>query len=472
MAASSRPKRTHQCTVPDDPAAHTNGRCKKDAAGPALARRTDAVGKKRDPTELWKARAFRAVGLDSPAPTSSATGLRSRERSCRAWRRDGFQVRFPFLALHRRLIIYVLLRTRLFPPPSHLSSLASQDGEPVSLRLVLCLRLGARVCRARSGRHSRGHHLCERRCGQRSRLSPQLLAKLCLDGSAPAYHLARGFGSGVNSWLVHFEGGGWCNNVTTCLERKRTRLGSSMKMAKQIAFSGILSDAPEYNPDFYNWNKVKVRYCDGSSFTGDVDEVNPATKLHYRGARIWEAVMEDLLAKGMNKAENGSAKNLPSSCTSMFPPGMCFFPQNEVKQIRAPLFILNAAYDSWQVRNILIPGVADRHGKWRSCKHDIDQCSAEQLQILQGFRDDFLKAVEEQGNSASRGLFINSCFVHCQSEIQELWFASDSPMLGNTTIGSAVGDWFFDRGPFQKVDCPYPCDSTCHNRIYEDSSET
>lgn len=27
----------------------------------------------------------------------------------------------------------------------------------------------------------------------------------------------------------------------------------------------------------------------------------------------------------------------------------CFFPQNEVKQIQTPLFILNAAYDSWQV---------------------------------------------------------------------------------------------------------------------------
>ncbi|AQK73921.1 Carboxylic ester hydrolase [Zea mays] len=369
---------------------------------------------------------------------------------------------------------------------------------------------------------------------------------VCLDGSAPAYHLARGSGSGENSWLVHFEGGGWCNNVTTCLQRKRTRLGSSKEMATQIAFSGILSDTPDDNPasnaeflckpwkpDFYNWNKVKVRYCDGSSFTGDVEEVDPATKLHYRGARIWQAVMDDLLAKGMDKAENalisgcsaggltsilhcdrfhdllppaarvkclsdagffinekdvagvgyiaaffndvvtthGSAKNLPPSCTSTLPPGTCFFPQNEVKQIQTPLFILNAAYDSWQVRNILVPGVADPHGKWHSCKHDIDQCSASQLRVLQGFRGDFLKEVAELGNSDSRGLFINSCFVHCQSEIQELWFSSDSPVLGNTTVANAVGDWFFDRSSFQKIDCPYPCDSTCHNRIYDDSSQ-
>uniref|UniRef100_A0A0E0NJR6 Pectin acetylesterase n=1 Tax=Oryza rufipogon TaxID=4529 RepID=A0A0E0NJR6_ORYRU len=291
---------------------------------------------------------------------------------------------------------------------------------------------------------------------------------VCLDGSPPAYHLARGFGSGVNSWLVHFEGGGWCSNVTTCLQRKRTRLGSSKQMAKQIAFSGILSNTPDYNPDFYNWNKVKVRYCDGSSFTGDVEKVDPATKLHYRGARVWQAVMDDLLAKGMNSANNdiagveyivaffngvatthGSAKNLPSACTSRLSPGMCFFPQNEVKQIQTPLFILNAAYDSWQVRNILVPGFADPHG----------------------FRDDFLKALKEQGTPSTRGLFINSCFVHCQSETQETWFASGSPMLETKTIADAVGDWFYDRNPFQKIDCPYPCDSTCHNRIYDDPSE-
>ena len=100
---------------------------------------------------------------------------------------------------------------------------------------------------------------------------------VCLDGSPPAYHLAPGSGSGVNSWLVHFEGGAWCNNAMTCLQRSRTPLGSSKEMAKRVAFTGILSNASGYNPDFYNWNKVKVRYCDGSSFTGDKEEVDPVS---------------------------------------------------------------------------------------------------------------------------------------------------------------------------------------------------
>ncbi|KAK4600617.1 hypothetical protein RGQ29_010317 [Quercus rubra] len=210
------------------------------------------------------------------------------------------------------------------------------------------------------------------------------------------------------------QGGGWCNNVTTCLSRTKTRLGSSKLMDKEIAFSGILSRFQKFNPDFYNWNRIKVRYCDGASFTGDVAAVNPATNLHFRGARVWRAIIEDLLSKGMKDAKNailsgcsaggltsilhcdsfrslvpvgakvkcladagyfinandvfgaqhiqefysqvvathGSAKNLPSSCTSKIRPGLCFFPQNIAQQIQIPIFFVNAAYDSWQVSSL------------------------------------------------------------------------------------------------------------------------
>ncbi|KAL6011050.1 hypothetical protein ACLOJK_001494 [Asimina triloba] len=188
------------------------------------------------------------------------------------------------------------------------------------------------------------------------------------------------------------DGGAWCNNATTCLARRDTRLGSSKKMTTQYTFSGILSNKASFNPDFYNWNKVKVRYCDGSSYTGDVEQVDPATKLYYRGARIFHAVVEDLLAKGMANAENvllggcsagGHAVILQcDNFRSLVPMKAkvkcfadagyfidaktvsgtehikafydqvvtthCFFPQYMVQQVKTPLFILNAAYDSWQ----------------------------------------------------------------------------------------------------------------------------
>ncbi|XP_057964577.1 pectin acetylesterase 8-like isoform X5 [Malania oleifera] len=289
---------------------------------------------------------------------------------------------------------------------------------------------------------------------------------VCLDGSPPAYHLDKGFGAGADNWLVHIEGGGWCNDVTDCLTRKSTRLGSSKEMLKSIAFTGILSKEKKFNPDFYNWNRIKIRYCDGASFTGDVEEVDPATNLHFRGARIIPAVLEDLLAKGMKNATNGSAKHLPSYCTSQMKAELCFFPQNVVRQIKTPLFILNSAYDSWQIHNILAPGVNDPHGHWHKCKADIVQCSPCQLQSIQDFRAQFLAALARLDGVSSSGRFIDSCYDHCQSEKQETWFGDESPLLNKTTIAEAVGDWYYERSTFQVVDCAYPCNPTCHNQVY------
>ncbi|KAK4770722.1 hypothetical protein SAY87_031254 [Trapa incisa] len=346
---------------------------------------------------------------------------------------------------------------------------------------------------------------------------------VCLDGSPPAYHYDKGSGSGINSWLIHIEGGGWCNNVTSCLARKNTHLGSSNKMEKQIAFSGILSSNRNFNPDFYNWNRIKIRYCDGSSLTGDVETVNPETRLQFRGARIWLAVIEDLLLKGMKNAENAilsgcsaggltsilhcdsfkallpmgakvkclsdagyfinardisgaphiqsyfnqvvstheSSKNLPQSCASRFGPTMCFFPQYASQQIQTPLFILNAAYDYWQIRNILAPAEEDPQGAWALCKLDIMNCSPVQLKVMQDFRMEFLDALSILQRLSSTGMFIDSCYAHCQSEMQEFWFRYDSPILANTTVAKAVANWFYDRVPFKKVDCPYPCNLSC-----------
>nr|GMD29059.1 pectin acetylesterase 8-like [Ipomoea batatas] len=85
-------------------------------------------------------------------------------------------------------------------------------------------------------------------------LSAVAKGAVCLDGSPPAYHLDRGYGTGINNWLIQLEGGGWCNNVTTCLSRMNTRLGSSKQMAKQLAFSGLLGNKAQFNPDITSSN--------------------------------------------------------------------------------------------------------------------------------------------------------------------------------------------------------------------------
>ncbi|CAH9113990.1 unnamed protein product [Cuscuta epithymum] len=67
-----------------------------------------------------------------------------------------------------------------------------------------------------------------------------------------------------------------------------------------FVFKGIFSDKRNESY-FYHWNRVIVRYCDDGSFSGDVDQPDP---LFYRGARIYRAVVKELMAKGMKDAKN------------------------------------------------------------------------------------------------------------------------------------------------------------------------
>ncbi|PNY15324.1 pectin acetylesterase [Trifolium pratense] len=113
-----------------------------------------------------------------------------------------------------------------------------------------------------------------------------------------------------HDFMSKLNGGGWCNTIRSCVFRKTTRRGSSNHMEKQLPFTGILSNKAEENPDFFNWNRIKVRYCDGASFSGDSQ--NEAAKLQFRGQKIWLAAMEELLSKGMKNANQA----LLSGCSA------------------------------------------------------------------------------------------------------------------------------------------------------------
>ncbi|KAJ8620375.1 hypothetical protein MRB53_028904 [Persea americana] len=313
------------------------------------------------------------------------------------------------------------------------------------------------------------------------------IGALCLDGSLPAYHLHRGSGSGANNWLIHLEGGAWCNNIRTCVSRKNSAFGSSNYMDKEVSFTGILSNKPEENPDFFNWNRVKLRYCDGASFLGD--DQNKDAELIFQGQRIWLAGMEELMSKGMSDASQallsgcsagGLAsilhcdkfrelfpssvkvkclsdaglfldvidisgrrtlrstfdgvvklqnvqKNLPNICTSHMDPTWCFFPENSVANIKTPLFLLNAAYDSWQLEESLAPKSADPNDS-----------SFSRLQ------ESMLNAIKDFLVLNQSGLYINSHFIHCLTEDQGIWFSDNSPVLEGKRIAQSVGDWYFD----------------------------
>lgn len=122
---------------------------------------------------------------------------------------------------------------------------------------------------------------------------------------------------------------------------------------------------------------------------------------------------------------------LVSNCSELifqwyiFPFFQCFFPENVISGIRTPLFILNTAYDSWQVnvwfqtpssklrqicyvingccdahyltilltnifsfcrqiQSSLAPPADDPRGYWHDCRLNHAKCTGSQMQFLQG----------------------------------------------------------------------------------------
>ncbi|KAG6402612.1 hypothetical protein SASPL_134812 [Salvia splendens] len=208
----------------------------------------------------------------------------------------------------------------------------------------------------------------------------------------------------------------------------------------------LLHSAVPKGADFYNWHKVFVHYCDGSLFMSDVDQVDPTNNLTFRGGRIYNVVMEELLGKGMRNAHNailsGSSAGglstilhcdrfralfpnttrvkcisdsgffirgegelakqseshfaqvieanglrplLPRSCTSKRDPNLCLFAEYLVEDVATPLFILEAAFDSYQIEHnfiLTVPGLDPI--LWKNCSKSLEQCNATQIGIIKG----------------------------------------------------------------------------------------
>ncbi|XP_037416307.1 pectin acetylesterase 5-like isoform X3 [Triticum dicoccoides] len=359
---------------------------------------------------------------------------------------------------------------------------------------------------------------------------------VCLDGTPPGYHLQRGSGDGSGSWLVHLEGGGWCSTLKDCSGRRMSVLGSSKFMKPlQFAGHGIFDSDEIYNPDFYNWNKVYVRYCDGASFAGDAEGQAQFTSEGY-------ASMKQLLANSWKKdspmlhrsyftyqssqnTKNHFDKNIlrDKGCSAgglatilhcddfsaRFPQQVsvkCFAdagffldvrkdisgersfwsfynrvvqlqtsvaqglpcqqgPNRElIKSIRTPMFILNSAYDSWQIQNVLLPTSSSPEKTWLSCKDNIRNCNSTQIKVLDEIRNTMINDLKVINDKADWGMFIDSCFTHCQTLFRVSWSSPTSPRLGNKNIAKVVGDWYFGRSQgVKEIDCEYPCNPTCNS---------
>ena len=123
---------------------------------------------------------------------------------------------------------------------------------------------------------------------------------LCLDGSTYQFYLKRSQNS--RNFILFFEGGGWCsdkvfqNTLESCVKRTETYLGSTNYFLNKVfGFFGkypnfkrwmyFLSDDKTNNPDFHDYNKIILKYCDGRGFVGFNNDpiVHDGKPLYFRG---------------------------------------------------------------------------------------------------------------------------------------------------------------------------------------------
>lgn len=163
----------------------------------------------------------------------------------------------------------------------------------------------------------------------------------------------------------------------------------------------------------------------------------------------------------------------------------CLFPQHTFRFLHTPLFVLQSAYDAWQMIHIRginceVPdydlfktkraidkrGISSGHAEhiW-AYKHihgiycKPPECTQRELQGLMQYRNLTLHALRPVLKSRFSGLFLTSCLEHSQSLYGDTW---NKIYVGGVSIQEAVGNWVFSRTQSHfHVDCPFPCNPTC-----------
>ena len=138
----------------------------------------------------------------------------------------------------------------------------------------------------------------------------------CLDGTPGGFYLFRN--ASDTRWVVFLQGGGWCYSLKECVGRAGTDLGSSKNWSatvmKDDEAPGLFDNDPSVNP-FWAFNKVYVMYCDGGSFSGNVDRPVRvgSTSLYFRGKAILRSVIRTLVQQG---GMGGASQVLLSGCSA------------------------------------------------------------------------------------------------------------------------------------------------------------
>ena len=131
----------------------------------------------------------------------------------------------------------------------------------------------------------------------------------CIDGTPAAlYHIPASTNRSRTKWVFYLEGGGLCVNPVSCYLRSMTKYGSSSGYNETMPlsyFTGSKSRNCTLNPTFCDFNFVKVKYCDGFLFSGNLNGTISYLNhtMYLRGAAIrWAALDYIKRNLGFNQA--------------------------------------------------------------------------------------------------------------------------------------------------------------------------
>ena len=123
----------------------------------------------------------------------------------------------------------------------------------------------------------------------------------CMDGTPGGFYV-RPAPSGAQrhptTWVLDFEGGGECTTEANCEPRLAKSVGSSTFFRPNATFNSHFSSADStQNPDFFDANLVRLKYCSGDLWSGrHTAELSPSG-FWFSGHHIVAAIMDELSAE-------------------------------------------------------------------------------------------------------------------------------------------------------------------------------
>jgi hypothetical protein len=120
----------------------------------------------------------------------------------------------------------------------------------------------------------------------------------CNDGTPFAF-VARIAGKPSKSWVIHLEGGGYCDEVSMpCASRARdltTTIPEADRAPSTRAPSGIFSRDPSVNPAFASANHVFAHYCSSDFWSGNSTEQRGKLSWYFSGHANVRSMLELLI---------------------------------------------------------------------------------------------------------------------------------------------------------------------------------